>query len=90
VLRISQKEGCDVLTMMIEGKVVGEWTAELERAWTTILSSLGTKKLCVDICGVTYLDQRGREILREIFMSTGAQILADSPLTKQFAEEARQ
>ena len=89
MLKISQHDGSGAFTLKIEGKVIGEWAVELERIWATLMPSLGSKKLFVDICGVTYLDDRGRGILREIFEVTGAEILADSTLTKQFADEAQ-
>lgn len=74
----------------MEGKVIGDWVTELNRVWIALLPSLGAKQLRIDICGVTYFDDQGRKLLREIFQTTGADILADSPLTKQFADEAKQ
>lgn len=35
------------------------------------------------------MDGRGRRILAEIHRKTGADFLADTPMTKYFAEEAR-
>ena len=89
MIRISKHEnGPGVLILKVEGKVIGAWTTELQRVWTSLHPSLGPNKLCIDICGVTYLDDRGQQLLKEIFRATGATILADSPLTKQFADEA--
>lgn len=89
-LKISTQDGGSILTLKIEGKIVGDWASELERVWLSLLPSLGGKKLFVDICGVLYVDEKGKRILREIVETTDAGILADSPLTKQFANEARQ
>ena len=89
MIRISKQEtGPGVLILKVEGQVVGAWTTELQRVWASVHPSLGPKKLCIDICGVTYLDDRGQELLKDIFLATGATILADSPLTKQFADQA--
>lgn len=89
MIRISKHEsGHDVLILKVEGKVIGAWTTELQRVWASLHPSLGPRKLCIDICGVTYLDDQGLQLLKEIFRATGAIILADSPLTKQFADQA--
>lgn len=84
------QDGVGVLTLKIEGKVVGDWASELERVWASLLPSLGRKKLFVDICGILYLDDKGKRILREIVEAANAEVLADSPLTRQFANEAIQ
>jgi anti-anti-sigma regulatory factor len=88
-VRISTQENREQITFKVEGRIVGDWATELERFWKSLEPSLDAKKLCLDISGVTYIDALGKKILREIFASTGAEILADSPLTKQFANEAR-
>lgn len=90
VLRISTHEHPKGLTLKIEGKVIGEWAAELEWFWESFHPVLGAKKLWLDICGVMFMDYRGKRILHRIFTATGAEILADSPLTRQFAEEVKQ
>ena len=89
MLKISNHEnGSGILTLKVEGKVIGAWTAELQRVWASLYPSLGHKKICIDICDVTYLDDQAQQLLKEIFRTTGAHILAASPLTKQFADEA--
>ena len=88
-MRISTQESADQITFKVEGKIVGDWATEMERYWKSLEPLLDAKKLCVDICGVAYIDGRGKKILQEIFASTGAEILADSPLTKQVANEVR-
>jgi hypothetical protein len=72
--------------MRLEGKVVGPWVEECRRAWGTLQTELGSKKLCLDMRGVTYVDDIGTRLLQEIHRMTGAKVLADSPLTKYFAE----
>jgi hypothetical protein len=41
--------------------------------------------LLLDIRGLIFADLKGRQILGEIVKETGAEILADSPLTHYFA-----
>jgi len=52
--------------------------------------SLGERKLLVDLRGLTHVDGAGRNLLADIHAETGADFLADTPLTKHFAEEAQQ
>jgi len=52
--------------------------------------SLGERKLLVDLRGVTRVDGTGRDLLADIHAESGADFLADTPLTKHFAEEAQQ
>lgn len=88
-LKITVNDEPETATMKIEGRVAGPWVAEFERAWQSLLASLGTKKLRVDLCGITHMDGNGRQVLAEIYKQTGAEFLADTPMTKYFAEETR-
>jgi hypothetical protein len=88
-VKISTQENPGQLTLKIEGKIVGDWATELDHFWKSLEHSLPEKKLCLDICGVGYVDCHGKQILKKIVKSTGAEILADSPLTKQFASEVQ-
>lgn len=74
--------------MKLEGRMIGPWVAECRRAWAALESSLSTRALTLDLCGVTFVDESGLELLREIYRATGASMLTNSPLTKHFAEQA--
>jgi hypothetical protein len=87
VLRISIHDEADAATLKLEGKVIGPWARELNRVWSDFEPSLGLKKLCVDLCGVTFVDKSGTKTLQKIFRRTGAEILADTPLARYFAAE---
>jgi hypothetical protein len=76
--------------MRVEGKLAGPQVAELDRAWQELGLTLGETKLSLDIRGVTYLDESARHLLAGIFAKTQAEFIADTPLTKYFAEQARQ
>jgi ABC-type transporter Mla MlaB component len=86
---ILQQEGENV-TLRIEGKVAGLRVPELDRAWRDLAPSLGARRLQVDLRGVTHVDETGQNLLAEIYAHTGAEFLADTPLTKYFAERAQQ
>jgi hypothetical protein len=62
---------------------------ELDRAWQSLAASLGSKKLLVDLREVTHMGLNGRQVLPDIHSATGAKFVADTPMTKYFAAEAR-
>ena len=72
--------------MKLEGKVVGPWVKECQRTWHAIRPELGSKKLRLDLNGVTFVDDRGTALLRQIHRVSGAEVSANTPLTRYFAE----
>ena len=90
MLRISTEQEKNQIILRIEGKLINPWTKELERAWQVLADTLGTKKLFLDIRDTTFVDQSGLELLGRIVRMANAQMLADSPLTRQFADEVQQ
>jgi len=78
------------VTLKIEGKLVEPLVSELHRAWRGLSPSLGSRKLSVDLRGVTFMDMTARALLAQIHAVTGAQFVANTPMTKYFAEEAMQ
>jgi hypothetical protein len=75
--------------MTLEGNVVGPWVKELDRTWQGLAPSLASRKLVVDLCGVLHMDSAARGILADICKQTGADIVANTPMTEYFAAEAR-
>jgi ABC-type transporter Mla MlaB component len=88
MLKITVHEGAKGQTIQLEGKIVGPWVEELSRAWHTLTPSHGSRKLHLDLRGVTFVDTKGRQLLQDIHQKTNASFLADSPLTQYFAEDA--
>jgi ABC-type transporter Mla MlaB component len=74
--------------MKLEGRLIGPWVAECRRAWLDLNESLMTKKLTLDLCGVTFADDSGVALLHDIHSATHAEMLTGSPLTRHFAEQA--
>jgi anti-anti-sigma regulatory factor len=88
MVRITIHNGDKLVTLKIEGRAAEPLVAELDRAWQDLAPSLGSRTLSVDLRGVTFMDMTGRQLLAEIHAKTGAEFLADTPMTKYFAEEA--
>lgn len=74
--------------LKLEGRLEGPYVGELDRAWRSLASSLGSKNLLVDLCGVLYVDAAGKRLLVEIHSKSGAEFFGNSALTKYLAEEA--
>lgn len=74
--------------MKLEGRMVGPWVQEGRQAWLGLSSSLSGRKLSIDLCGVTFVDEAGLDLLREIHRATGAEMVTNSPFTRHFAEQA--
>ena len=55
-----------------------------------LAASLGSKELHLDLRDVAFVDAKGRQLLRDIYQKTNASFLADSPLTRYFADDAMQ
>lgn len=87
-VRITIHDEEKLVTLKIEGRAAEPLVSELHRAWQDLAPSLGSRKLSVDLRGVTFMDLAGRHLLAEIHAKTGADFLADTPMTKYFAEEA--
>lgn len=77
----------DSVTLNIEGSIAGSWLAELNKVWEQLAPSIGTRKLKVNLSGVTFLDLAASDRLREIHQQTGALFMGNSPLTSYFANE---
>jgi len=75
---------------VLEGRVAGPWVAELKRAWVETASQLDKKTLSIDIRNVTYADGNGKQLLREIYAQSHAEIIASSPWARYLAAEIMQ
>ena len=89
-MRITIHEAGGAVTLQLEGRVADQSAAEFQRAWQELAPSLGPRKLSVDLRGVTFMDSTGRHLLAQIHAQTDAEFLANTPMTKYFAEEAMQ
>jgi hypothetical protein len=90
MLRITIHDGAMARTIQLEGKIAGPWVEELGRTWHSLAASLGSKKLHLDLRDVAFIDDKGRQLLREIYQGTNADFVSNSPLTRYYAEDAMQ
>jgi hypothetical protein len=87
MLRITIAETVEALEMKLEGRVAGPWAAELSRVWVETAPRLATRKLILDVSGVTYADAGGTHLLGRIYSQTKAELLAGSLWTQSLVEQ---
>lgn len=90
MLRISTIDSTDDIVLRIEGKLIKPWTMELESVWRDLALSLRKRKLVLDIRNTISIDEGGFECLARIAQSVNTGVLADNPLTRQFADRIEQ
>ncbi|HUO32657.1 MAG TPA: hypothetical protein VMU80_25815 [Bryobacteraceae bacterium] len=73
-----QHDGASLFRFVLRGELCGYCVEELQHAWTTAQSILGTKELVVDICGLAAADAAGVELLSRMRKS-GARLIAPLP-----------
>jgi anti-anti-sigma regulatory factor len=86
-LRISTEQNDAQIVIRLEGRLTGPWATELVRVWTEKASELGQRKAAVDLCNVTYVDEQGKSVLRDIYDQSHAELIASTPWTRYLAEE---
>jgi hypothetical protein len=62
MLRITTDDTPDGLLVKFEGRLVGAWAREADEAWRAGPSASG-RPITVDICDVSAVDERGRDLL---------------------------
>lgn len=70
MLRISVVNG-PLTHFRLEGKLANEWVQEARTAWLSIAGRSGTKRVIVDLLGVTFVDEPGRRLLLAIHRDGG-------------------
>jgi hypothetical protein len=89
MLRISTSEDEQAVGITLEGRIAGPWVGELAGAWKAVAPRLAERKVQLDLRGVTFVDDSGKQVLREIYAHSQAEILAKTAWTEYLAEEIR-
>lgn len=72
--------------LMLEGRLGGPWTAEVENAWTVAGEHLDGRKLVVDLRNVTHISAEGESTLFRL-MREGARFSCKGVLTKHVLKQ---
>ena len=89
VVRITTEHDSGTVILKLEGRLAGLYVKELSAAWLNLAPTLKNKKLAVDLRDMTFADVEGAALLRQMYQANGAEFLANTPLTRYFAEQAR-
>jgi len=86
MLRITVLNDAQMTTFKMEGKLAQEWVIEAEKAWTAFSNLPHQERIVVDLCGVSFVDDPGHELLARMH-SSGARLIGTGPMTSALIEE---
>jgi hypothetical protein len=90
MMKISIVESQSRLRLVIEGKLVAPWTAELRRTSNSARSQLRGRALVIDLRNVTHISREGENALLDL-MTEGARFTCKGVFTRRVLEQlARQ
>ena len=78
MLKITVQEETDTVILKLEGRIAGPGIAEIHRAWRSLTPALNSKKLVVDLRGVSSIDGDGELLMGELYAKTGAEFQTSS------------
>jgi hypothetical protein len=88
MLRISVIDSRTERRLVLEGKLIAPWVAELRTAWKSVNGEIGDRVLVVDLGNVTVISQEGENALLEL-MGEGAKFRCSGVLTKHVIQELK-
>ena len=86
MFRISIVETHAQRRLVLEGKLVSPWTAEVENAWRTAVDQADGRKLIVDLTNVTVISHDGETLLFRL-MKEGAKFAGKGVLTRHILRQ---
>jgi outer membrane protein TolC len=86
MLRIRTENKKGRLLLSVEGRLAGQWVAALEQCWRELLMTTPRQKFSVDLCGVSYIDNAGKVLLREMH-GRGGELIAEGCLNQAIVNE---
>ena len=88
MLKITVTELSDEQRWSLQGRLVGQWAAELTSRWREARHLRDTRKCIVELIEVTSIDRNGEAVLAEI-MSQGVEFIASDVYTKHLLRNLR-
>jgi len=80
MLKISEPRANHVVTLKLEGRLVGPWVAELEKACAEHLAAM--RSINLDFADVTFADRTGLALLR-CLRARGVKLVNCSPFLEE-------
>jgi outer membrane protein len=86
MLRITTEHKRGRVILEVEGRLSGSSTATLEQCWRELRAAQPREKFSVSLCGVSFIDESGKVLLKEIHHQ-GGQLLAEGCLNQAIVNE---
>jgi hypothetical protein len=86
VIRISEIRKGSKRHLLVEGTLAGDWVEVLEKSWLEAQSSRNGEPMRVDLSGVTWIDDKGRKLLKRI-LQDNAELRATGIMIRAVIEE---
>jgi len=86
MLRISTENKRGKLFLSVEGSLSGPRVATLEQCWRELYATNPRPKFCINLCGVSFIDNAGKALLKEMYR-LGAELLAEGCLNQAVVSE---
>jgi hypothetical protein len=86
MFKISIVETPGQRSLVVEGKLVAPWTAEVEGAWRRAGEQLQGRRLVIDLTNVTLISRDGENTLLQL-MRDGAKFSCGDVLTKHVLKQ---
>jgi anti-anti-sigma regulatory factor len=89
MLTVYLHDGAQAVLFRLVGEFEGESSLEFAHSWETVSSVLDGRRIIVDLAGVSKVDERGRELLRQVH-SLGASFITASAVNDALVREISQ
>ena len=88
MLKITITDLSDEQRWSLQGRLIGEWAAELKSRWREARQAGDTRRCIVELIEVSSIDRDGEAVLAE-FMSQGVEFIASDVYTKHLLQNLR-
>jgi anti-anti-sigma regulatory factor len=86
MLRVTRRDSVKAFDLKLEGKLAGRWVDVLEQCWRQAVEESGGKRGRIDLTAVTYVDDRGMDLLGQIHRD-GTDLYGSTCLAKGIVED---
>ena len=86
MIRITEIRKGSKQRLLVEGTLAGGSVEVLEKSWLEAQTSHNGEPMCIDLSGVTWIDDKGRELLKRM-LQDGAELRATGIMTRAVIEE---
>ena len=88
MLKISVVDSPTEHRLILEGKLIAPWVAELRTVWKTISEEIEGRVVVIDMGNVAIISQEGENVLLDL-MNAGAKFRCSGVVTKHMIKELR-